>query len=47
MTQHNREVKEELKCQEKYTKKEVYPGKMYVLYCTGGIDLQGESIYNL
>lgn len=46
MTQHNLELKEKLKCPEKY-KKEAYLAKRYVLYCTGGIDLQGESIYNL
>lgn len=46
MAQHNYEVKGELKCQEKY-KKEASLAKMYVLYCTGGIDFQEESIYNL
>lgn len=45
MTQHNYEVNEELKCQDKNIK-EPYLAKMSVLYGTGGIDLRGESIHS-
>lgn len=45
MTQHNCELNEELKCQDKDIK-EPYLAKMYVLYGTGGINLRGESIHS-
>lgn len=45
MTQHNCEVCEELKCQDKNIK-EPYLAKMSVLYSTGGKDLWGESIHS-